>query len=74
MKLIIGCLMAACCFGQISIPAIGFVRDVHGSLRPLQGIEGAFVLGEAVATGVVSASFYGRTGLAKTDNELLVVV
>lgn len=74
MKIVLGCLVAACCFGQISVPTIGFVRDAHGSLRPLQGIEGAFVLGEAVATGVISASFNGRNGLAKTDTELLVIV
>lgn len=74
MKFALFFLSAMCCLAQISIPQIGFVRDPGGNLRPVHGVAGAFVLGEPVAEGVVSAGFSEHYGLAKTEGEVLVLV
>lgn len=72
MKWLSCLLFAALCSAQISAPRIGFVRDRNGALRSVEGVAGSFILGDAIATGVLSASFKDRHGLAKTDNELLI--
>jgi hypothetical protein len=54
----------------IAPPQAGFIRDGAGELRPVHGLAGSFVLGEPVASGVQSAAFSGRTGLAKTRDTL----
>jgi hypothetical protein len=59
---------------QISMPRIGFVRDRQGSLRPLMGVTGAFVLGEPVLTRVVAASSSGgEYALASTGDEVILI-
>ncbi|MDZ4797750.1 MAG: hypothetical protein SGI92_06285 [Bryobacteraceae bacterium] len=59
--------------GQISLPQIGFVRDLAGSLRPVFGVAGAFMVGEPVLAGVVSAASSGAYAVASTGSEIVVV-
>lgn len=66
-------LAAIGCFAQMSAPRIGFVRDVAGSLRPVHGVAGAFVLGEAIVKDVVSAASSGAYTIVKTETEVLVL-
>jgi len=66
-------MLAFLASAQISAPHIGLVRDRAQALRPLQGVAGAFVLGEPVLTGVVSAASAGRFTLAKTATEVVVI-
>jgi hypothetical protein len=63
---------ASACFGQITGPSIGYVRDLRGDLRPVFGVSGAFVLGESIEQGVISATFTGSAGLVKKDKELVI--
>jgi hypothetical protein len=63
----------AAAVAQVSTPAAGFVRDRMGSLRPVLGVSGSFVLGEAIEQGVISAGFGKKAGYAKTESELLVI-
>ena len=74
MKRIIAALFmfAATTAAQISEPLAGHVRDRAGSLRPVLGIAGGFVLGEAIHEGVLSSGFGRSTGYAKTASEILV--
>ena len=54
----------------ISPPRAGYIRDDAGGLRPVYGVAGSFVLGDPIASGVISAAFSGRLGLAKTAGTL----
>jgi hypothetical protein len=54
-------------------PEIGLIQAADHSLRPLYGIAGNFVLGDSMATGVVSAAFSGSLGLIKTDSALIAI-
>jgi hypothetical protein len=60
------------CSAQIGGPLIGHVRDLHGDLRPVFGVSGAFVLGDPVEHGVLAASFSELAGLVKKEKQLLV--
>lgn len=55
-------LMAVSGGAQISLPRIGYVRDASGTLRPLLGVGGAFVLGEAVERRVRASHYDGTSG------------
>jgi hypothetical protein len=64
-------LLATAALAQISEPRRGYVRDRNGAIRPVLGVTGSYVLGDAIASDVVSAGF-GRTfGFAKMQNELV---
>jgi hypothetical protein len=63
---------AACAQPALAPPQIGFLLDGAGSLRPLYGIAGNFVLGDSAADGVVSAAFSGTFAVLKTDSALIV--
>jgi len=52
---------------EIGVPLIGFIRDAGNTLRPVYGIAGNFILGEAAATGVLRVTFNGRMGIAITE-------
>lgn len=52
-------------------PQIGFVQDGFSSLRPVLGVAGNFILGNAVFTGVSNAAYSGSFGLLKTDTSLI---
>jgi hypothetical protein len=65
--------IASCAWSQsgIEIPSVGVIVDPSGSLRSVQGVAGNFVVGPAVATGVLSASCSEQLCLAKTDSKIL---
>jgi hypothetical protein len=71
-RLWIAFLLAASAWPQSAItpPQLGFVEDAGHALRPLYGMAGNFVLGSAVAAGVVSEAFSGKLGLLKTESML----
>ena len=54
-------------------PQVGFIRDAVGSLRPVSGIAGNFLLGDPVATGVISAAYSGSSGWMKTNSTVAVI-
>ena len=62
---------ALCCAEQLSSPVIGYVRTSSSELRPVLGVAGAFVLGEALERDVLSASFTSASGLVKKEREML---
>jgi hypothetical protein len=66
-------LLSAAAVAQIKVPTVGFMRDLSGALRPVLGITGSFVAGDALDQGVVSAGFGKTVGFAKKELELLVV-
>ena len=60
---------------QIRPPQLGFAGAADGSVRPVYGVAGNFILGpsitgEAVAGHVVSQAFSGSLGLLKTESSL----
>ena len=73
MKRVLPMLVAVCAWSQsgIEIPAIGAVADASGALRSVQGVAGSFLLGPAVASGVLSAACSEQLCLAKTGSKIL---
>jgi len=73
MKRALLLLIASCAWSQsgIEVPSVGLIVDPSGSLRAVQGIAGSFLLGPAVATGVLSAECSEQLCLAKTDSKIL---
>jgi hypothetical protein len=67
--------MTVAAWGQTALtaPQAGLIRDTAHSLRPVYGIAGNFLLGDPVATGVVSATYSGLYGLIKTDSTVAVI-
>jgi hypothetical protein len=51
-------------------PQIGFAAIADGSLRPVYGVAGNFILGSPVAANVLSEAFSGSIGLLKSDSTL----
>jgi hypothetical protein len=74
LALLCFCLQPAAVWAQSGIvaPRAGCVRDRAGALRTLYGVAGVFVAGDAVETGVVSASCSDQLALAKTGNAIEV--
>jgi hypothetical protein len=66
-------LFTASAVAQVSAPATGFVRDRAGSLRPVLGVAGSFVLGDPIEEAVISVGFGKSFGYAKTEAEILVL-
>jgi hypothetical protein len=56
----------------LTSPQAGFMQDAANSFRPVYGIAGNFLPGEAVAGGVVSAAYSGSFGLFKTSAAVVV--
>ena len=56
----------------ITPPQIGFVQDSANALRPVLGIAGNFLLGDAAQIGMISAAFSGTQGMSKTDSSILI--
>ena len=75
LVLIIPFITAAVASAQPGIvsPRIGFVQDAAHSIRPMFGLAGNFIAGEAVVTDVVSSAFSGSFGLLKTDSAVILV-
>ena len=69
----IACILCSAGLGwaQLSSPLIGYVRTTSNELRPVLGVTGAFVLGDALERDVLSAAFTSTTGLVKKDAEIL---
>ena len=65
-------LLAGAAGAQLQRPRIGYIVDRKGSLRPVDGVAGAFVLGPAVDHDVVSAACSGKSLVVKKDRELIV--
>jgi hypothetical protein len=63
-------VLAATGRAQIGAPEAGCVLDREGALRPLYGMAGIFVPGEAIAPGVVSAACSDKFALVKTEYNL----
>jgi len=60
-----------CAQSGIEVPGIGVIVDSSGSLRPVQGVAGSFLLGPASMPGVLSAACSEQMCLAKTDSKIL---
>jgi hypothetical protein len=65
------CAVCACAQSGIEVPAIGAVVDPSGSLRPVEGVAGNFLIGPAMLSGVLSAACSERLCLAKTDSKIV---
>jgi hypothetical protein len=66
-------LGVACAQPALAPPQLGFVQDGGNALRPVLGIAGNFVLGDAAQTGVNAAAFSGSFGTVKTDSALQAI-
>jgi hypothetical protein len=51
-------------------PQLGFAGDADGTLRPVYGVAGNFILGPAISDKVISQAFSGSLGLLKTESTL----
>jgi hypothetical protein len=67
-------LLAAVASAQTGLtpPRAGFMQDAANSFRPVYGISGNFLPGDAVAGGVISAAYSGSYGLFKTSTAIVV--
>ncbi len=63
-----GVMLAA---SGLTAPTVGFSLDAAGDVRPLLGVRGNLLVNPPVVTGALSAAFWNRRGLAKTDTSLL---
>jgi hypothetical protein len=66
-------LLAIALQAQIKAPQMGAVRCADGSVRPVYGVPGAFVLGTPIATSAIGASFSGEAGIIATPSAILLV-
>ena len=57
----------------LTAPLAGVIRDSQANIRPVIGIAGNFLLGNAQFAAARSAAFSGRFGLVKTDDRVLVL-
>lgn len=75
MRALLAFLMAAAAWAQNSIapPQVGFMQDTSGTVRPVYGIAGNFLPGDAVAWGVVSSAFSSFFGMVKTGSALFAI-
>lgn len=64
-------LAAGCLPAEMSAPLIGYLRDSAGAVRPVHGVAGAFLLGDAVEQGATAARFSGRSGCILRDGQVL---
>jgi hypothetical protein len=73
MKRFLPLFVAVCAQAQsgIDVPAPGVIVDSSGSLRAVEGVAGSFLLGPAVASGVLSAACSEQLCLAKTASKIL---
>jgi hypothetical protein len=65
-------LLAGAAGAQLLRPRIGYIVDRKGSLRPVDGVAGAFTLGTAIDQDVLCAAYSGKSLVIKKDRELLV--
>lgn len=69
------CLVCVAGAQSLSAPRVGFMLDRSHYVRPVFGMAGNFILGEAVAGygEILSFAFSGKSGLAKTESQLLLL-
>jgi hypothetical protein len=72
-KLLILPLLAFGLQAQIKAPQMGAVRCADGSVRPVYGVPGAFVLGKPFATSATAASFSETAGIIATRSAVLLL-
>jgi len=60
-------------WAQLAAPQVGFIQDSANELRPVYGLAGNFVLGDASAANVEAISFSGSFGIVKTTSALVIV-
>ncbi len=58
---------------SLTSPQVGFMHDAADSVRPVYGLAGNFLVGDALAGGVVSAAFSGSYALLKTGTAVIVM-
>jgi len=75
VRLLIGALVALAGWAQweAAAPRAGCMLDGDARLRPLWGIAGNFIAGEAFAEGVISAACRDGRAVVKLGRELLLV-
>lgn len=56
----------------LSAPQVGFIQDRLRTVRLVNGVGGNFLVGGAVANGIVSAAFSGSFGMLKADSAIIV--
>jgi hypothetical protein len=71
--LLLAIAVTVCAQPALAPPQIGFIQDSSNTLRPVYGIAGNFVLGDATQAGLTSAAFSGSFGIVKTDTSLLAI-
>lgn len=57
----------------LEVPRLGFVRDSGNRVRPLYGIAGNFVVGQALVEGAISVASSDRWGLAKLERQVILL-
>lgn len=65
-------VLAAAAAAQVSTPRIGIAADRAGVIRPVSGVAGNLIAGDAIARGVISAAASDTTVMMKTASELVV--
>ncbi len=65
--------LAACAQPALAPPQVGFLEDGTNSFRPVFGVAGNFLWGDAAFRGVSGAAFSGSFGLLKTDTSVIAV-
>lgn len=74
MRLFLGILLAGLSYAQsFSPPLAGIARDETHRLRPVYGIAGNFIVGQAAGEELISLAFSGKAGIAKTGTQLLLL-
>jgi hypothetical protein len=64
---------AAVAASNLSAPLVGLARDASGTLHPVHGVAGSFVVRGAIAGDALDWAFDASGGLMKTANELRVL-
>ena len=73
MRLLLSIFTAGIASAQsFSLPLVGIARDETNRLRPVYGMAGNFISGQASGEVVISMAFSGKAGLAKTETQLLL--
>ena len=74
MRFLLSIFAAGIAYGQsFSPPLVGMARDETNRLRPVYGMAGNFIAGQAAGDEVVSMAFSGKAGIAKTETQLLLL-
>ncbi|MDQ6706250.1 MAG: hypothetical protein M3Z85_09795, partial [Acidobacteriota bacterium] len=67
------CVAGVASAQSFSLPLVGIARDETNRLRPIYGMAGNFIAGQASGEEVISMAFSGKAGLAKTETQLLLL-